>query len=243
MTSSIRYRGRVVVILTETTIQAFDEPAHDSLFTDQSIRDWQIDACTKAKFEYLEASNVQEAENLLTQDSKGPSILMLDRHYISEKALKDFAKAGTGVSEEIVSLGLSSNCSVDYTLPLQTVRHINSLIVHDIFLFKTKPTATKASKLEQWLDELHLQATPVEVPKREIVFDIPLPTIGEGQRQVLKYPVTSSIVVSIEHWVHILWLNQLAFGIWLAETLRKRPLWILWKTITAFSFNIDVIFF
>lgn len=241
MSKSTRYRGRVVVLATNTVIQAFGDHAKDVLFTNQSVRDWQISACASAKFEFTEAGNVEEAFALLSEITDQPRVLMLDRHYITEKALKDFIKAARNTTNELSRLAFSVNCSVDYTRPLQSVNQEADLVEHDIFLFRESPRAPSGDDLEAWLTTLRAQATSVEVPKREIVFDIPLPTIGEGKRNYLKYPITSTIVVSVEHWVHVLWLNQLAFGIWLAEALRKRPLWILWRAITAFSFNIEVI--
>jgi acetyltransferase-like isoleucine patch superfamily enzyme len=53
----------------------------------------------------------------------------------------------------------------------------------------------------------------------------------------MEYPVTSTIVVSIEHWVHILWLNQIAFGIRWMELIRRHPLWTVFRFLGGLSFD------
>jgi acetyltransferase-like isoleucine patch superfamily enzyme len=89
----------------------------------------------------------------------------------------------------------------------------------------------------RWMHALRDRAHRVVVPKREIVAEVQLPTIGERDKRTMEYPVTSTIVVSIEHWVHVLWLNQIAFGIRWMELIRRHPLWTAWRGLTAFSLD------
>jgi carbonic anhydrase/acetyltransferase-like protein (isoleucine patch superfamily) len=241
MNASSQFRGRAVVLTTNTHIQPFDEHAKFAMFTDRSIHEWQKFACASAKLEFTTADTVQEAHTLLENAPAGLRILMLDRHYISEKALKDFIKAAGAAAHPISRLALSKNASVEYTRPLQSITQHGELLAHDIFYFTQTPPRSSSEDPEEWILNLGLEAQLVEVQKREIVVDVPLPTIGERASDVLKYPVTSTIVVSIEHWTHILWLNQLAFGLRWMELLRRKPLWGIWRALTAFSLSPDVI--
>jgi carbonic anhydrase/acetyltransferase-like protein (isoleucine patch superfamily) len=54
---------------------------------------------------------------------------------------------------------------------------------------------------------------------------------------VIDYPVTSTVVVAVSHWVHVLWLNQIAFGIRWMELIRRRPLWALARAASALSLS------
>jgi acetyltransferase-like isoleucine patch superfamily enzyme len=50
------------------------------------------------------------------------------------------------------------------------------------------------------------------------------------------------VVCSIEHWVHVLWLNQIAFGIRWMELLARRPLWAVLRALSAWSLDPERIF-
>lgn len=243
MARSTRYQGRLVVLRTSTVIAPFNEHARLSIFTDQTIETWQHDTAKKNKLEIITAESNKQAAELLTQTPDNQfGILILDRHYITPKSLKDFIRVCKKSNAETLRLSLTRNASVEYTEPLQTLDREGSRIAHDIFFFATSNNVLPLHSEKDWLDELRKTATWIDVPKKELVRTIPLPTIGEREATTMRYPVTTSIVVSVEHWVHILWLNQLAFGIrWVDLVLRQRPLWALVKTLSALSFNIEKI--
>ena len=67
------------------------------------------------------------------------------------------------------------------------------------------------------------------VGKREIVREVRMPIVGDAESVKTLYPITSTVAAHIEHWVHVLWLNQLAFGILWGETVRAHKLWALWR--------------
>ena len=47
------------------------------------------------------------------------------------------------------------------------------------------------------------------------------------------HPVTSSVVMHIRHWVHLLWANQLSVQIRWVETVLDHKLWTFWKLLQS----------
>lgn len=231
-------RGRAVILETPGRISPFGDPCREALFTDEPITATQDRAFGQVlKFEVVRAASPQEAAARVKDAPAGkPVILLLDRVYVSEKAATDFLKA-TKKAPRPAALALSMNASVEYTLPLQDVLQKDELVVHHVVRVDGAELPTPGEDPVAWMDQVVAAATPVDVPKRELVAQVPLPTIGEGEKRTLRYPVTSTVVVSVEHWVHVLWLNQIAFGIRWMELLRRRPLWGIWRALTAFSLN------
>ena len=78
-------------------------------------------------------------------------------------------------------------------------------------------------------------AQAVVVPKREIIIPLRLPLLGTREENTLEYPITSTVACHVDHWVHLLWLNQLAFAIRWNETVRAHPLWAFGKILKARS--------
>lgn len=227
--------GRAVILRVDTPIAPFGEPARDAMFTHETIAETHDFVCASAGLEVVRVETAAEAVEAI-RGQVGPVVLFLDRIYVSEKALKDFIKAATTATRP-AALKLEVNASVEYTLPLQDVLRHDGGIVHDVYLVDGAVLPDPEDDTLTWVRRVRDSATPVVVEKREIVAEIPLPVIGERGGTMMRYPVTSTVVVSIEHWLHILWLNQIAFGIRWMELIRRKPLWAAWRACTALSLN------
>ena len=70
--------------------------------------------------------------------------------------------------------------------------------MHDVLLVEGAKLPEPTDDPVAWIRSI--EKTDVDVKKREIVAPIPLPTIGEREKEVLLYPITSTVVVSVEHW-------------------------------------------
>ena len=229
--------GLAVILKTPTVIAPFGDHVSKAFFTQETLAQTQDRAASRAKMQVVRAEHPQAAIEAVEQHA-GPALVMLDRVYISEKALKDFLK----IAQPPAALALSINASVEYTLPLQSVDRTEVVdaktqqavqaVVHDVVLATKDALPPAEDDPLAWFAKLKQGARPQDVPKREIVAPVRLPTIGEREKAVMKYPVTSTVVVSIEHWVHILWLNQIAFGIRWMELLRRKPLWGIWRVLS-----------
>jgi carbonic anhydrase/acetyltransferase-like protein (isoleucine patch superfamily) len=229
--------GRAIILRTETVLSPFGDHVSETFFSGETLVETQDRALSRLGFEVVRANDAEAATRAI-QDARGaPCLLLLDRVYISEKAAKDFLSAAKK-SPRPSALALTINASVEYTLPLQDILREGELVVHDVLLVDANSLPAPEPEAIAWLRKIRDQATRVAVPKREIVVEVPLPIIGE-RRQMLRYPVTSTIVVSIESWVHVLWLNQIAFGIRWMELIRRRPLWAIFRAISALSIDRD----
>jgi acetyltransferase-like isoleucine patch superfamily enzyme len=182
-------------------------------------------------------------------------LVLLDRHFFTEKLARDLGAARRRAGAPLVRLELARSATTDYTLPLQALPFVDASVVrHDVLLGDADavlallardadadadaaraPDAAPGGPLARWLRGV--DAPALRVPARELVVEAPLPTIGERAGSVLRYPLSSSVVVSIEHWTHVLWLNQIAFGIRWLELIRRRPLWAAARALSALSLD------
>lgn len=229
-------RPRAVILRTDTVISPFGEPASEAFFTHQTIAQTHDQIFGWLGFDVVRADTVAAAIEAIRAVDGAPVLLLLDRIYVSEKAAKDFLKAAKKIARP-AALGLEINVSVEYTLPLQDVRVDGDTVVHDVLLVDGATLPQPIEDPVAWLRTLRDDATVVVVPKRELVVEVPLPVIGERDATRMKYPITSTNVVSIEHWVHVLWLNQIAFGIRWMEVLRRHPIWGALRAASALSAN------
>jgi NDP-sugar pyrophosphorylase family protein len=227
-------RGTAIILRTETTIAPFGDHVSEAFFTHETLAETQDRAFRHVGFEVVRVADGDEARKVIAK-TEGEILVMLDRVYISERATRGFLKAAKTVARP-AALTLTINASVRYTLPIQDVLLENDSVVHDIYLIDRSAVPSDRDSIA-FARALREKAQRAVVEKREIVANVPLPTIGEREKNVMQYPVTSTVVVSIEHWVHVLWLNQIAFGIRWMELISKRWLWTAWRALSALSLN------
>ncbi len=229
-------RPRAVILRTDTVISPFGDAASEAFFTHQTIAETHDEVFGWLGFDVVRADTPEAAAEAIEAVNGKPVFLLLDRIYVSEKAAKDFLKAAKKV-ERPAALALEINVSVEYTLPLQDLERDGDTVVHDVLLVDGATLPDPIDDPVAWLRAIKADATKVVVPKRELAIDVPLPVIGERGSTTMKYPITSTNVVSIEHWVHVLWLNQIAFGIRWMEVLRRHPIWGALRAASALSPN------
>ncbi|MCX7959919.1 MAG: hypothetical protein N3B13_12830, partial [Deltaproteobacteria bacterium] len=147
----------------------------------------------------------------------GPGVIICDRVFVTKKLLNDFLKSID--KNRVNMLGVVRNVASSYNLPVMDAE-INRLqdggegIFYSCF-FHPDCSKLKGIRIEEAEIILKSQAVRHITKTREINMDMKLPSIREKQ-YLLKFPITSSVAAHITHWVHILRLNHLAFGIlWL----------------------------
>ncbi|MFH1809195.1 MAG: hypothetical protein ABIJ09_10660 [Pseudomonadota bacterium] len=238
---------RALLVDTRTCIAPFEERADEALFLSGTVRQ-VVDAslaqlrCTPVLAESAQALAAQPDELVL---------VLADRVFISHKALRDFLRAAR--TRLPARLSLRRTPSVDYLLPVTDLqpqalapadfelsqarvarleREASERVDHDVFLLSGRDLPTEL-RGEELLQALRERCQPVVVKKREIAIPVRLPTLGSAAQQTMRFPITSTVVAELRHWVHVLWLNQLALGIFWMDRLRQRPLWMLWRAATA----------
>jgi len=223
-----------VVLRTDAVLSPFLEPSRDATFCDETIAQAQARALQANGFTIVYAASAQAAID--AAKGRDRVLVLLDRIFLTTRALKFFLRAAEG---QTAALTLAVNASVEYTLPLQDVRLDGHRVIHDVVWADPAQLPPADDDAVRWMHALRDSVPPVEVPKREIVVEAPLPIIGERAATTLRYPITSTIVVSVEHWVHVLWLNQIAFGIRWMELMARRPLWAILRALSALSLDRD----
>ena len=184
-----------------------------------------------------------------------PTLVLADHCFVSDKCLGDFL-AGAFGQEAPARLALCKTPSSDYTRPVSSVAieplddrdrgHLNrragkfdlqavERLAYDCFFV---PDGGKISSEAMrsgigLLDYLRDDARRHLVAKREIVRDIRMPLVGDPSQSILRYPITSTVAAHVEHWVHILWLNHIAFGFGWGELIRRNKLWTLSRLLRA----------
>jgi acetyltransferase-like isoleucine patch superfamily enzyme len=187
----------------------------------------------------------------------GPVVVLADHCFVTEKCLGDFlgrafdVVAGGGEAR----LALARTPSVDFLRPVSSVavedfddagpgarvvvpgrfatRHENAArqrVAYDCF-FVPRLAAGTAGEL---LEGLRARARRVVVPKKELGIPLRLPTLGEGGGTLL-IPVTSTLAAHVEHWVHVLWLNQAGFGAQWLELVRAHKGWAAVRALCALA--------
>lgn len=230
--------GRAIILSSGTTLSPFGDPAGEAFFSGERLRQTQDRAFGRLGLEVVRVHSVEEARAAAASSPAGPVVLLLDRVYVSEKAARDFLRSSRKLKPP-VALALEVDASVEYTRPLGSMLHETSQVVHDVVRVDGAELPAGPEDPVEWLRAIVKTARRCLVKKRVIVVDIPLPIIPsqDDPRPILRYPVTSTVVVSVEHWVHVLWLNQIAFGIRWMELLRRRPLWALLRVLMGLSFD------
>lgn len=238
-------RGLALVLRTPTVIMPFGEPARDAMFCDETIAEAQARALRAVGFEPQVVETADAAVAAIASAAPRPTLVLLDRVFVTARALRSFLAAvkkaakADGRTPRAAALTLSMNASVEYTLPLQDVHVEQQRVVHAVVLVDPASIPPADADPVRWMHALRDSAHPVEVPKRELVVEAPLPIIGERAATTLRYPITSTLVVSVEHWVHVLWLNQIAFGVRWMELIQRRPLWALLRAFGGLSWHRD----
>jgi carbonic anhydrase/acetyltransferase-like protein (isoleucine patch superfamily) len=102
----------------------------------------------------------------------------------------------------------------------------NPLVGFDFFYVKSRDREQVSG---EWLRALD----PCRVKYREKVIHQSLPSHICGIPSY-EMPLTSSVIMHINHWVHLLWANQQSIVIRWADTITGRPFWTAFKLLQAF---------
>ena len=239
---------RALIITTGRLISPFLEPPGEALYGDTSVQALQISLLQKRGL----AVEVVAADEVVPVGA-GPVVVLADHCFVSEKALGDFLAAAFDVvsAGRSTRLALAKTPSVEFTLPLSSAsvepfdndgpgakpasrgKHETAAterVAYDCFFVGAVELGLTGAAL---LQRLRADSVRVVVKKGEIVFPVPLPTVADGGNNVMLMPETSTLVVHVEHWVHILWLNQAAFGTRWLEIARRHKAWAAWRALTS----------
>jgi len=242
---------RALIIDTGTRIEPFGEPAGDAMVHFSTLRE-ATDASLAAIGVVPEPFDPAAAA---APGGDEPILVLSDRVFLSRKATRDFLRIAT--DRPPARLALRRTPSVDFMIPVTDAeplpleakqreyaggalarleREAHEQVAYDVFLLRGRELPPDLGGAEL-LAALRERCRPVIVPKRELVMPVRIPVLGDSSAQTMSYPITSTVVCDVRHWVHILWLNQIAFGMRWMDLLRAHRLWALWRFLGAFPFG------
>jgi carbonic anhydrase/acetyltransferase-like protein (isoleucine patch superfamily) len=212
---------------TGATIAPFGDPVGQSQVMLETLAETQQRAARRFGLEPVFVDRPAEA-------AERPCLLTTDGVYFSERALGTFLR-------EIrrrpggAAAALARCVSVEHALPLQDVRLEDwdgpgARAVYDLWYVPEGPLPDSAAELRAALEP---RCPPRILPMKERVIPLRLPTLFEEER-ILRYPLTSTVMVHVSHWTHLLWLAQLSLGVAGMEYFRAHRLRSIGKLLWAF---------
>jgi acetyltransferase-like isoleucine patch superfamily enzyme len=148
----------------------------------------------------------------------GPALVMSDDVWISKRALKAFMDGATAQGSSVRAC-LPKSRLTDLMLPLQDVTVHDGFSAYDVGYI---PAGQKASPKElfslgedRWLT----------IPMKERVLPVPLPKYILGSDTgVLGWPLTSTVVMRVRHWIHVLRAGHVIPQVMLLEYATSSPI-------------------
>jgi acetyltransferase-like isoleucine patch superfamily enzyme len=249
---------RALIVVTGRVITPFGEAPSEAALQARTVGTLMREAMERRGLTIVEVGAADVVE-----PSSEPTVVLADHCFVSEKALGDFLGAAFDLVTPTTSarLALAKTSSVEFTLPLSSASiepfdatgpgarpaprgrlqrregEASERVAYDCFFVAqiAAPVATLTGAA--LLEHLRSTSTRVVVAKGELAIPLRLPTLGDGQQNIQLLPVTSTLVAHVEHWVHILWLNQASFGARWLQTAREHKVWALWRLFTSWPFS------
>lgn len=243
---------RAYIIETGRRLLPFADAPDEALFADGTVRAAVAGALARRG---IELERVPASGPLPSID--GPALVLADHTYVSDKCLGDFLVSAID-DDRPQRLALCRTPSVEYTRPVSSVsvepldasgagavplrggrtdQAASERVAYDAFFVPAGklPVAADGPSLLAALRETSARRV---VPKREIVREVRMPIVGDAEHTRMAFPITSTVACHVEHWVHVLWLNHLAFGIRWMELVRANKAWAFWRVARAFPWGL-----
>ncbi len=158
----------------------------------------------------------------------GPALVVRDDVWVTRRALRGFVRAA-GVAGAPTRLCLPRSRMLALTLPLQDVPvDGDGRAAFDVALVpsggRARPRELFALEPDRWC----------AAPYRERLLSVPVPRhILGAEHQAMAWPVTSSVVMRVRHWLHVLRAGHLAPQVALLDRAAAAPLTTALRALPA----------
>jgi carbonic anhydrase/acetyltransferase-like protein (isoleucine patch superfamily) len=222
---------KLYVYQTDTVLKPFGDHVSEAQIMLETLAETQARACRKAGLELQRVARPDQAV-------ERPCLLMADYVYVSVKALKDFVRAAGKRRGQGAALALKRGRAVEQTLPLSDARREDwdeggqgGRVILDLWYLPDGELPGQAAEVRSALAS---RAPALEVFMREITVPVRLPVLDETRRH-FHYAITSTVCCHVQHWVHLLWLCQLAFGVAWLERVYAHKAWAALKLLGSLA--------
>jgi acetyltransferase-like isoleucine patch superfamily enzyme len=242
---------KAYIIPSGIRISPFNEDAGNLLIGNRSLRQIQHDVLTRCG---LEPVFVEDHRKINDEEF----ILTLDNVFFTKRVLKDFYRRSKrlGVPTQL-SLPESFFTEKFNLLQGNRIHQQNddskSVYGYDLFYIK-RPTQEKLYSLIEFIlealargksykvegDKNQLDSIgwvrPIACRYREKRYLHPVPPNMCGT-PYFEHPVTSSVIIHINHWIHLLWANLLSIQIRWIETVSGNWFWAILRLLESLSLS------
>jgi len=227
---------KAYILNTNTEIPPFGDPVSQIPFVHETLAESQDRALRRFGCEPVRVDSADQINDTRY-------LLLFDKVYISERMLRSFLRELRNAEPGTKVLAVTKSLSTEQPRALQDiVEEISAdgdeILLYDVY--RVDGTALPDGPAEVVKQTLLREAERLVTPKREGRIRIRRPSVEAGQSQsqaYIEFPLTSSVVMHINSWVHILWLNNLALGIHWVETIRRHSLWLFGVTMRCFPWR------
>jgi len=235
---------KAICIRTGHRISPMGDAPLDAWFADKSFKDDMQASLLRRGVEWVDV----DLDDTLEVDDD--TVVFADHCFATDKCLGDFLARAFG-HDDVLRLALCRTPASEYARPASSVGieplDDSGLGAKSPDAKRVEAEATERCVYDLWyvpkgklprqaardvLDALQ-DVQRLVVQKREINIEVRLPLLGERERSRMIFPITSTVACHLESWVHILWMNQLAFGIRWNELARADKLWASWRLLAA----------
>lgn len=212
---------KAYLLRNDTPISPFAEPAAQMGVGTERLRDWQ-DRLLEARG--LEPVRVDGLESVPTNEDR---LVLTEDLFFSRRVLKSFLERWRDGPRRIGRVALPASSSL--LAEMGTLQRYDREGEHALFDMWLVPAGERlvAEPGEALGRPRHSGSGPVAavpVAFREKVIEVPIPRAVTGRDRWL-HPVTSSVCLHLEHWVHVLQAGRLAVQIRWVDTVVRRPVW------------------
>ncbi len=210
---------KAYILPSGRNIQPFGDPVSGSMIGNRTLAEHQDLVLGRAGFEVERIAGPAEINT-------SQFLLTYDDVFFTRRVMDDFArrakKAGTSLR-----CGLPvDSLLVKRTRALQDLVEADGLVLYRLAFIKADKPPRTGEELYACLGS----ARPVRARFKEKVMRMPAPPRICGFSHY-DHPVTSSVLMHVRHWVHLLWANQLSVQIRWVETVLDHKLWSLGKLL------------
>jgi hypothetical protein len=208
---------RVYLVPRGDIIHPFDVRASDCPIGGRTLADDRAQTLKRLKADVTEADLEDELE--------GPALVLADDVWATHQALKLFLGPAKK-RESPARLALPTSGVHDLLRPLQDVDEVNGAALFDVAWLPAGQRATPAA--------LFALEDHVAVALKELIVDVPTPKYILGRDEPLQFPLSSTVVMRVRHWVHVLRAGHIAPAALLLDRARRNPLAAALRALLGF---------
>ncbi len=212
---------RAYVVAASRPIAPFGDLARDlPIGGFRSLAGWQTDLLTRFGIERIDVADAAE----IPLDA-APKLVFKDDVLFTRRVLKSFLSRWKKKGRPSVRLALPIDAGfVRAFAALQDFERTESHALFDFWGVAAGQAFDPSA------------GEPLQVVYEERVIDFPVPEQITGI-SAWRHPLTTSVVLHVRHWLHVLQANRLSIQIRWVDTVVRRPLWTAWMLVRALLFR------